>query len=178
VELAQVDPANGDRCLTADPNPNKWGDPGRLADCTTFTVLFGGNGQLAIKRVAVAQRWDVNETNRNRDSVFVGPDYPVNNSANLRDRKLVPGVVRDDRVPGKGANNLASPADLAFPSPLVDPAVQEICSEYSVNSMYILDQTARKEAGAAPWSSYLKQRASDARVLVNPYTGQLAKPSY
>ena len=45
--------------------------------------------------------------------------------------------------------------------------------EYTQNSLYIYDQVARREAGAAPWTNYLNSRQNEARYSINPYTGQL-----
>ncbi len=146
---SDVDDADADLSLT-----------NYLAASTTFTILFSPTGQIVIRPVAVIQR-------HNRDSIFYGPDYIQPNPGDLgRIRDLdprthpentAPMLLWDDRTPA--------------------PTVPAAWLRWSQNALWIYEQNARKEAGARPWSTYLKGKGKTAQVLINPYTGQLQEPS-
>jgi len=164
-----------------------------LPGSTTFTVLFGPNGQLVVRPVAAVQRRteetsvynmdvDLNgdgwpDSLDDHDSIFEEPrldnhEYRIRSTDSKQIRRLEdpPASGRfvevqwmfkaDDRwVKSKGPNTNPVP-------------------ELSVNELWIYDQTARADAGPAPWSNYLKHQADSAHLRINPYTGQLEKASY
>jgi len=126
---------------------------------TTFTVLFSPSGQVLIRPAFVIKR-------HNRDSVFYSPDYPTpssNTDPNLdpRPADVVPLLLPDDLV---GLTLTTNPATW-------------VTGKSSQNYLWLYDQTARKQAGATPWTSYLSLHQKEARILINPYTGQLQEPS-
>jgi len=141
-----------------------------LRTYTTFTVLFSPGGQVVIQRAFVVQR-------HNRDSVFYsGPDYPqlfpqgdpqYNPNFDPRPTDVVPLLLRDDR----------SYVNLLNPASWTDNPPGLLADKLSQSRLWLYDQNARKQAGAQPWTNYLKGQGKSVRILINPYTGQLEEPS-
>ncbi len=137
---------------------------------TTFTVLFSPSGQVAIRPAFVVQR-------HNRDSVFYSaPDYPQlypsgdplhNPDFDARPTDVVPLLLPDDRM----FVNLLNLASWTGNPPGF------LADKLSQNRLWLYDQTARKQAGAQPWTNYLKGQGKSVQILINPYTGQLEEPS-
>jgi len=137
------------------------------ADVTTFTVLFSPTGQVVTRRVAVVQR-------HNRDAVFYYP-HPVN-------YVYPPMLARGDagfleEYDGPRPADIV-PLLLSADAPYPPPAATYVPpTERSQSEIWLYDQNARKQAGAQPWTNYLKGQGKSVRILINPYTGQLEEPS-
>lgn len=146
-----------------------------LANSTTFSIVFEPTGQLALRTIRVGQR-------RVRD-----PVNPLSNLYGVEDPKDAvfddaPNVnPRVEPEPGTTTPKYtvrwllagdALPANSYVPG---KPGIQN--PELTENSLWLYDQVARKDAGPQPWTNYLRQQQREARLLINPYTGQLMTPA-
>jgi prepilin-type N-terminal cleavage/methylation domain-containing protein len=175
VEFAAADELSCDRDSDGDVDA----DDANLAlsrdilDATTFTILFAPSGQVMVRNVCVTQRCVIDPTDgviwdNATDTIFQAPDGPDSTDYMLNPRPPaetglsveVSWLLRGD---GRWPNACDGTNLLGY--------------ESSVVALYVYDQVARREAGSAAWTNYLKNQAPAVLVQVNPYTGLIQKPS-
>jgi len=171
---AGVELAAGSMVVSPDADGNASLTTG-LANSTTFSIVFEPTGQLAFRTIRVGQRRVEDPVNPQNAYGVEDPRDGIFDDAPNQNPRVEP-------LPGTSTPNytvnwlLAGDALPAYPPFLpARPGIQN--PELTENSLWLYDQAARRDAGPQPWTNYLRHQQRAARLLINPYTGQLMTPA-